>query len=82
MTHRMFVAANPTDDVAAALERFVEPRRQDGSTLRWVHWGQWHLTLAFFGTVPGRRVDDLGEARPRSTTPPAPPRTSARSRVG
>ena len=61
MTHRMFVAANPTDDVAAALERFVEPRRQDGSTLRWVHWGQWHLTLAFFGTVPGRRVDDLGD---------------------
>ena len=40
-------------DVLGAVARDVDP------TLRWVPAEQWHLTLAFFGDVPDRRVDDL-----------------------
>ncbi|MGH8823511.1 MAG: RNA 2',3'-cyclic phosphodiesterase [Jiangellaceae bacterium] len=54
---RLFVAVPPPPDVVAHLEAVVQPLRDD--VLRWTVTDAWHLTLAFYGEVADRRVDDL-----------------------
>lgn len=61
----MFVAALPPDDVVDSLEEFLAPRRE-ATELRWTVPEQWHLTLAFFGSVPDRSLDDLVERLARA----------------
>ncbi|MFN3601867.1 MAG: RNA 2',3'-cyclic phosphodiesterase [Dietzia sp.] len=57
MTHRMFVAVLPPDEVREELERFLEPR----PGLAWTAPSQWHLTLTFCPVVDEWRIDDLAE---------------------
>ena len=61
---RLFVAVLPPVEVLDQLEAMLEPRRVSGAggELRWTDRHQWHVTLAFFGDVPERRLDDLTEA--------------------
>ncbi len=56
---RMFVAIRLPEDVIDALDRFVEPRRDTDSTLRWARREQWHITLAFLPDVPDRALDHV-----------------------
>ncbi|WP_330474806.1 RNA 2',3'-cyclic phosphodiesterase [Terrabacter sp. C0L_2] len=63
---RLFVAVVPPDDVLDDLEEHLEPRREAGPEIRWTDRHQWHVTLAFLGDVPERRLDDLTEALARS----------------
>lgn len=56
---RMFVAVVPPPEVVEDLSEFLEPRRDQG--MPWIDPAQWHVTLAFMESVPGRAVDDLGD---------------------
>jgi RNA 2',3'-cyclic 3'-phosphodiesterase len=58
---RMFVALTPPPNVVEGLATFLEPRRDSESNLRWTDDFQWHVTLAFLGDVPVRKLDDLVE---------------------
>jgi 2'-5' RNA ligase len=57
---RLFVGVAPPQHVVDDLEAFLEVRRELAS-FRWTLPEQWHLTLAFMGTFPERRLDDLVE---------------------
>ena len=57
MGQRMFVAVVPPDSVREDLEAFLDAR----PGLRWSHPHQWHVTLAFFASVPEHRIDELGD---------------------
>src|SRR6478672_8953396 len=59
---RLFVAVVPPDDVLDDLEAHLEPRREASPEIRWTDRHQWHVTLAFLGAVPERRLDDLTDA--------------------
>ncbi|EWT00936.1 2'-5' RNA ligase [Intrasporangium oryzae NRRL B-24470] len=59
---RLFVAVVPPDEVLDELAEHIEPRREAGPEIRWTDRHQWHVTLAFLGVVPERRLDDLTEA--------------------
>src|SRR5690349_14235984 len=59
---RLFVAVVPPDEVIDDLEEHVAPRREAGPEIRWTDRHQWHVTLAFLGSVPESRLDDLTEA--------------------
>jgi 2'-5' RNA ligase len=63
---RLFVAVVPPDEVLDDLEQHVEPRREAGPEIRWTDRHQWHVTLAFLGSVPEARLDDLTETLARS----------------
>lgn len=54
---RMFVAVVPPDHVVEELADFLEPREG----MPWIATEQWHLTLAFMGSVPEHRVEDLAD---------------------
>ena len=58
---RMFVAVRPPKPVLEDLERFVEPRRDSDSAMRWTRPQAWHLTLAFMAEVADRQLDGLVE---------------------
>ena len=58
---RMFVALLPPDPVVEDLAEFLAPRQEAGDGLRWTVPDQWHVTLAFFGDVTERHLDDLVE---------------------
>jgi 2'-5' RNA ligase len=57
----MFVALTPPQPALEDLEEFLSPRQEAGAGLRWTVPEQWHLTLAFFGDVAERHLDDLVE---------------------
>jgi len=57
----MFVALAPPQPALEHLEEFLSPRQEAGAGLRWTVPEQWHLTLAFFGDVAERHLDDLVE---------------------
>jgi RNA 2',3'-cyclic 3'-phosphodiesterase len=57
----MFVALTPPQPALEHLEEFLSPRQEAGAGLRWTVPEQWHLTLAFFGDVAERHLDDLVE---------------------
>lgn len=59
---RVFAAIVPPPDAHADLERFVEPRREVSSELRWTPAHLWHVTLAFMGELPERLADDVIDA--------------------
>ncbi|MCW2764355.1 MAG: thpR [Nocardioides sp.] len=56
----MFVALVPPDDAVEHLDEFLAARR-DAGEFRWAASGQFHVTLAFLGSVEDRRVDELVE---------------------
>jgi 2'-5' RNA ligase len=57
----MFVALLPPDRATEDLAEFLAPRQESGDGLRWTAPEQWHVTLAFFGDVAERHLDDLVE---------------------
>lgn len=57
----MFAALVPPDDVVEDLAEFLAPRQEAEPGFRWTTPEQWHVTLAFMGTVPDRSLDDLVE---------------------
>ncbi len=77
---RLFVAVVPPDEVLDDLEEHLEPRRDAGVDVRWTDRHQWHVTLAFLGDVPERRLDDLTEALDPLGGQAQPPRPAARGR--
>ena len=56
----MFAALVPPPEALDHLDSFLDVRR-DAGDLRWVQADQIHVTLAFLGSVPDRKVDDLVE---------------------
>jgi 2'-5' RNA ligase len=58
---RLFVAVDVGEPAKAALARAVEPYRPRHPGLRWVEPGQWHITLAFVGSVPTERAATVEE---------------------
>lgn len=64
---RAFVAVQPPESVLDDLERYVEPRRDADSTLRWTRPPAWHLTLAFMAELADRNVDELVERLAETT---------------
>lgn len=61
MTARLFAAVLPPASVVAALDAFLEPRRDADDRLRWVHPEGWHLTTAFLPRVPDHALEALEE---------------------
>lgn len=57
----MFVGIRLPEEVVDMLDRFVEPRRDVDSTLRWSRREQWHITLAFMPDVSDHALDGLLE---------------------
>jgi len=57
MGQRMFVAVVPPESVREDLEDFLDAR----PGMRWTNPAQWHVTLAFFASVPQHRIDELAE---------------------
>jgi 2'-5' RNA ligase len=51
----MFVAVVPPPPLREHLAQFLEPREG----MPWITPEQWHLTLAFLGSVPDAALDDL-----------------------
>jgi 2'-5' RNA ligase len=62
VTERLFVAVLPPQDVIAAWDAFLEPRRDAEPGFRWTVPQGWHLTCAFLPAVPESLVDTLAEA--------------------
>ncbi|MGZ8744163.1 MAG: RNA 2',3'-cyclic phosphodiesterase, partial [Nocardioides sp.] len=58
---RMFAALVPPDHVVEDLAEFLAPRQEAGTDFRWTAPEQWHVTLAFMGSVVDRNLDDLVE---------------------
>ena len=57
---RMFVALRVPTEAREDLATFLEPRL-DAFDVGWTPPEHWHLTLAFLGNAPERRLDDLVE---------------------
>jgi 2'-5' RNA ligase len=57
----MFAALVPPDHVVEDLAEFLAPRQEAEPGFRWTTPEQWHVTLAFMGSVPERSLDDLVE---------------------
>lgn len=76
MTQRRFAAVQPPDDVldhlAAAMTTVGLDRTSHASPVRWTAQENWHLTLAFYGTVQDAVVADLSEALGRAAAETAP----------
>lgn len=66
------MALDLPDEVEAVVEAQVRGARVLGAPLRWVVPQQWHITLAFYGDVDGRKVDDLTERVARAARRRAP----------
>lgn len=64
---RCFVAVLPPPEALDDLDGFLEPRRA-AAPFRWSAPEQVHLTLAFVGNLPERRLDDLVERLERAAT--------------
>lgn len=62
---RLFAALVPPPEAVEDLDAFLEPRR-DAAGFRWTRPEQFHVTLAFYGTVPEHRLDDLVERLARA----------------
>ncbi|MCB0895904.1 MAG: RNA 2',3'-cyclic phosphodiesterase [Nocardioides sp.] len=57
---RLFVALVPPDEAVEHLDAFLEVRRAV-APYRWATAEQLHVTLAFYGDVEERRLEDLAE---------------------
>lgn len=58
---RLFVALDLPEAVVRQIAGRVAVAKAVPPSLRWVVPAQWHITLAFYGEVPERKVDDLAE---------------------
>lgn len=58
---RLFTAVVPPAEFVDELDRFLEPRREAQSSLRWTPPDHWHLTTAFMADVEPWRLDRLVE---------------------
>jgi 2'-5' RNA ligase len=56
----MFVALVPPEEVVEHLDAFLSVRRE-AAAFRWSAADQWHVTLAFAGSVPERALDELDD---------------------
>ena len=56
---RLFVAVEPSPEAVQHLEDFLESRLGADPDLRWGSPAQWHVTLAFMGSVPEHVVEDV-----------------------
>lgn len=65
MTQRLFAAVVPPPSARAAIDAFLEPRRDHEPRWRWVDPPDVHLTTAFYGDVPDTLVDELSAALTR-----------------
>lgn len=72
---RCFVAVTPPGQARDDLDTFLEPRRA-AAPFRWTDPEQVHLTLAFVGDLPERRLDDLVERLERAASRRRPVRTA------
>lgn len=70
------MALVPPDEAIEHLDEFLAPRR-DAGEFRWAASGQFHVTLAFLGSVADRNVDELVERLGRA----AARRTSFGARI-
>ncbi|WP_370288889.1 RNA 2',3'-cyclic phosphodiesterase [Nocardioides sp.] len=59
---RIFAALLPDEITSERLEELLDVRRDAEPAWRWTMPEQWHVTLAFAGAAPARRVDDVVEA--------------------
>jgi 2'-5' RNA ligase len=86
---RLFAAVDPPDDVCAQLSGSLPPADE---RLRYVAAKQWHLTLAFYGSVAEPKVETLRAGLERAASRLRPlrlrlagagtfPRQSAKARV-
>src|SRR3954451_7568960 len=66
---RLFAAIDPPDTEVAAL---AAASGDAIPQLRYVPTHQWHITTAFYGEVPDRVVDELGERLGRAAARTAP----------
>jgi len=69
---RLFAAVDPSPEALTDLEHALVPAA--ARSLRWMPPEQWHITLAFYGEVDPRSVDDLCTRLDRAaarTTPPS-----------
>ncbi len=73
---RLFVALVPPEEAVQHLDEFLAVRRE-AAPFRWTLAEQLHVTLAFLGEVPDRRLDDLVERLERA----AGRRTTVATRV-
>lgn len=89
---RLFVALDPSAAAVGALDAALAPLRAGWPQLRWSPVQQWHLTLAFLGEVPERRVEPLADRLARAAARAQPlslrltgagtfPRQPAKARV-
>jgi 2'-5' RNA ligase len=64
---RLFAAVDPSSDVVAALSAAVSPvASASDSPVRWSPPEQWHVTVAFYGTVSGAATTELVERLSRA----------------
>lgn len=80
LRHRLFVAIEVGEPAHAALERAVQPLREEHPGLRWNDPRSWHVTLAFLGSVPAQRGPDVDAAAAQAARrPPLPMRLDGRA---
>lgn len=58
----MFTAIVPPPDVVAAVDDFLQPRRDADNRLAWTRTESWHVTTAFMADVPSRNLERLEES--------------------
>lgn len=63
----MFAAVVPPEEVVADLDGFLDVRR-GAAPFRWAAAEQLHVTVAFYGDVAERRLDDLVERLERAAS--------------
>lgn len=63
---RLFVALDLPEAAVHEIARRVTVAKAAPPSLRWVVPRQWHITLAFYGEVDERKVDDLTERLARA----------------
>ena len=69
---RMFAALVPPEPVVEDLAEFLAPRQEAEPGFRWTVPEQWHVTLAFMGSVTDRILDDLVERLGRAAARRSP----------
>jgi 2'-5' RNA ligase len=69
---RLFVAVELPGPVRAEVAEAIVGLRERHRSLRWTDPAGWHVTLAFLGSVPVERVEDVSGALARATAGAAP----------
>ena len=59
---RLFVALPLSEEVVAAIAKFVQRTAEPGDGVKWVGAENLHVTLKFLGEQPGGKIDDIADA--------------------